>query len=71
MFPAQAFSIDITLVDVYLNWQNWFHFFILEGGPLIILINCMISLSLFLDVTRMSMSTVSFLALLNSGILCL
>ena len=28
-------------------------------------------LSLFLEVTRMSMSTVSFLAQLNSGILCL
>ena len=32
--------------------------------------DCMIFLSPFLDVTRMSMSTVSFLAQLNSGILC-
>ena len=33
--------------------------------------DCMIFLSPFLDVTRMSMSTVSFLAQLDSGILCL
>ena len=32
---------------------------------------CMIFLSPFLDVTRMFMSTVSFLAQLGSGILCL
>ena len=40
----------------------------------VILIDCMIFLSPFLDVldvTRMSMSTVSFLTWLNSGILCL
>ena len=43
----------------------------LEGGLLVILIDCMIFLSPFLDVTRVSMSTVSFLAQLNSGILCL
>ena len=38
---------------------------------LVILIDCMIFLSPFFDVTRMSMSTVSFLAQLGSGILCL
>ena len=37
----------------------------------VILIDCMISWSLFLDVTRMSMSTVSFLGKADSGILCL
>ena len=42
-----------------------------EGGLLVILIDCMIFLSPFPDVTRMSMSTVSFLARLNSRILCL
>ena len=42
-----------------------------RGGLLVILIDCMIFLSPFLDVTRMSMSTVSFLAQLNSGILCI
>ena len=45
--------------------------FFFEGGLLIILIDCMIFLSPFLDVTRMSMSTVSFLTQLDSGILCL
>ena len=59
------------LVDVHLNWHNWFLFLILEGDLLVILIDCMIFLSPFLEVTRMSMSTVSFLVLLDSGILCL
>ena len=49
----------------------WFLFLILEGDLLVILIDCMIFLSPFLDVTRMSMSTVSFLIQLDSGILCL
>ena len=44
---------------------------ILEGGLLVILIDCMIFLSPFLDITRMSMSIVYFLAKLDSGILCL
>ena len=59
------------LVDVHLNWPNWFLFLILVVGLLIILIDCMIFLSPFLDVTRMSMSIVSFLAQLDPGILCL
>ena len=44
------------MVDVLQNWLNWFHFLFLEGGLLFILIDCMIFLSSFLDVTRMSMS---------------
>ena len=44
--------IGITLVDVHLNCLNWFHFLILVGGLLVILIDCMIFLSPFLDVTR-------------------
>ena len=43
----------------------------LEGGLLVILIDCVIFLSPFLDVTRLPMSTVSFRAHLGSGILCL
>ena len=38
----------------------------LEGGLLVILIDCMIFLSPLLDVTRVSMSTVSFLKELDS-----
>ena len=75
MQPAEVFSMVITSViaflDVHLNWLNWFDFLILEGGLLVILIDCMIFLPPFLDVTRMSMSTVSFHAQLHSGILCL
>ena len=59
------------LVDVLQNWLNSFHFLFHEGCLLVILIDCMIFLSPFLDVTSMYMSTVSFLAQLNSGILCL
>ena len=69
MLPAYAFSIGIILVDAHLNWLNWFHFLILEGGLLVILIHCMIFLSPFLGVTRMSMSIVSFLPQRGSGIL--
>ena len=42
------------------NWLNWFHFLFLVGGLLVIVIDCMTFLSPFLDVTSMSMSTVSF-----------
>ena len=48
-----------------------FHMLFLEGGLLVILMDCMIFLPPFLNVTRMSMSTVSFLTQLDSGILCL
>ena len=59
-----------ALVDVHLNWLSWFHFLIRERGLLVILIDCAIFFfSLFLDFTRMSMSTVSFLAQQGSGIL--
>ena len=63
---AITFSVGITLINVYLSWLNWFHFLILEGGLLIILIDCLIFLSPFLDVTKMSVSAVSFLAQLDS-----
>ena len=49
--------------DVQLNWLNWFHFLFLKGGLLVILIDCMIYLSPFLDITRMSMLTVSLYVL--------
>ena len=45
--------------------------FFLVVGLLVILIDCMIFLSPFLDVARISVSTVSFLAQLGPGILCL
>ena len=63
--------LGITLVDILQNWLNWLHFPFLEGGLRIILIDCMIFLSTFRDGTRMSMSTVSLLAQLDSGIVCL
>ena len=63
-------SIGITLVDVHLKWLNWFHFLIFNGGLLIILIDSMIFLSPFLDVTRLFISTVYFLPRLDFGILC-
>ena len=53
------------------DWLNWLHFLILEECLLVILIDCMIFSSPFLGVTGISMSTVSFLAQLDSGIPCL
>ena len=48
-----------------------FHFFILNIGLIITLIDCMIFLTTYLDAERISMITVSFIAQLDSGILCL
>ena len=44
-----------TLVDVHLHWLNWLHLLFLEGGLLVVAIDCMIFRSPFPDVTRMSM----------------
>ena len=71
MQPALKSSVGITSIDVHLNWRNWFHFLILEGGLEVSLIDHMIFLSSFVDVTRMSMSTFLYLAQLDSGSLCL
>ena len=74
-YPGDVESLSLfywyTLVDVHLNWLNWLHLLILKGGLLVILIDCMILLSAFVDVTRLTMSTVYFLTQLESGILCL
>ena len=66
-----VFSVGITLVDVYLNWLNWFHFIILKGRLLVILIDYLIFLSSFLDVTRIPMLKVSFLTQRAFGFLWL
>ena len=71
MWPAWVFSIGITLLDVHLNWLNWIHVLILEGGLLAVLIDWMNFFSPFLYVKGMSVSAVSVLAQLDSGILCL
>ena len=47
-------DIWITLKDVHINWPNWFLLVILKQIPLVILIDCMLFLSPFLDVMRMS-----------------
>ena len=73
---SEVFYIGITLVDIRLTWLNWL--LILVGGPLVILvevplvilIDCMIFLLAFLNDIRMSMSIVSSLAQLDSGIPC-
>ena len=53
-------------VDVHQNWLNWLLIF--EGGLLVILIDRIIFVTIPRHV-RMSMSTVSFVAQLDSGIL--
>ena len=37
-----SLSMGIALVNVHLNWLNWFHSFTLKVGLLVILIDCMI-----------------------------
>ena len=69
--PTLSLFYRYSLVDVLQSWLNWFHFLFLEGGLLVILIDCMIFLWPCLDVTRISVSTVFFLVQLDSGILCL
>ena len=64
MQPVSFFSIGITSELAELVPIPFF-----EGGLLVILKDCMIFLSPFLDITWMS--TVSYLAQLDSGILCL
>ena len=44
-------------VGVHLNWLNWFHFLILEGGLLVILIDFMVFLSPFLDFTKYNVNS--------------
>ena len=66
----QKHFLRYTLVDVHLKWLNWFYLFILMGGQLIILVD-RVFLSIFLDVTMMSMPTFSFLAQLDFWIPCL
>ena len=69
---ASAPSCYLQLLDklqTLMNWLNLFQFLILERGLLVILIECMIFLLSFLVVTRMSMSTVSFLVQPGSGVL--
>ena len=68
---AKTASIGVNLVDVLQKCLTWFHFPFFEEGLLVTLIDCMVFLSTFLDVTRISMSTLFFLAGLYSGILCL
>ena len=53
--PAQVFSVDITLLDVHMNYLNWSNSSFLCLPP-------------FLNDIRMSMSTVFFLSQLDSGI---
>ena len=85
--PSLAASLDLLAhhqnsASVSLFYRYYFgrcsselaqlvHFLILEGGLLVILTDCMIFLSSFLDVTRMFILIVSFLAQLDSGILSL
>ena len=52
-----------------MNWLKQFLFLVLLGGPLIILIDCMIFLSPFIDVIMMSKSAVHLLAQFDSAIL--
>ena len=59
-------NMNITRCEIYskltIKTPERRHFLILTEGLLVILIDCMIFLSPFLDAARMSMSTASFFA---------
>ena len=50
-----------------MSWLNWLHFPIHEGGLIVVLIDCLVFMSKFLDVARISMSAVCFLVQLDSA----
>ena len=52
MQPAKVLSVGIILVDAHQNWLIQFQLLIFEGGCLVVLIDCMIFLSPFLDVLQ-------------------
>ena len=55
--PAYVLYMAITLVNVHLNWLNWFHLLILQRGLFIILVDSMFFLLPFLNVTKMWISS--------------
>ena len=68
---AWAAAQLVATWNCWISFRNKYAGLILEGGLLVILRDYMIFLSPFLDVIRMSMSTVSFLEQLDYKILCL
>ena len=68
MWPASVFLVGINLVH---NWLNWLCSLILVEDSLIIMRNSMIYQSPFLDVIKMSISTVSFFEQQGTEILSL
>ena len=68
MWPASVFFVGINLVR---NWLNWLCSLILVEDSLVILRNSMIYQSPFLDVIKMSISTVSFFEQQGTEILSL
>ena len=71
MGRTYIFFTGVILVDVHLKWLSSFHIFILVRGLLVFLVGCMIFLSPYLSIIKMSMSIVSCLTQLGSEILCL
>ena len=65
LYKLQKRAYWTTLVDIHMSWLNWFSFIILGGSPLVIVIVYMNFMSLFLDLIRMFLSKVSFLARLD------
>ena len=56
---SHYFLIYITLVDAHRNWLTWFHFVILAGGYLVVLIGCIIFLSALIISFSLSRSSLS------------
>ena len=77
-FSSQVFRVILSFISnrrlsLCLDGKSlyWFQFLILMAGPIDILMGCMIYLSPFSNVIRISKSRVSFLTQPYSGIPCL
>ena len=65
MWPAYVFYVGITLVDIHVSWLTWLNVLIINGGLLVILMDCIIFLSPFLDCIKISIWTIVFLTQLD------
>ena len=74
LMPTVSFFTQPDLARYWPSFSTgitWFNFLIFKGGIVVFLIDCRILLSPFPYVTRMPLSTVSFLTQLDSGVLYL
>ena len=58
------------MVDVHLNWLDWFHFLIVVGSLTVIVIDWVVYLSPFLRCCEDVYVNIFFVVQLHNGIIC-